>query len=71
MCTYSGLNAGERCDVWAADRDHRDWRYDEFRLSAAGHVLHEIEWAGPSSTSRWLIEASDVEYRWEPLAEQE
>jgi hypothetical protein len=38
----------------------RTWRYDEFRLSEDGSVLHEIEWAG---TGNWLIEASDVQFR--------
>jgi len=38
-----------------------DWRYDEFRLSEAGNVIHEIEW---SKGARWIIEASDVEYKW-------
>ena len=46
---------------------HRDWRYDEFRISDAGHLIHEIEWAGPKKTGRWLIEAIDVEYSWEPI----
>jgi hypothetical protein len=42
---------------------HADWRYDEFRLSPAGHLLHEIEWAGPPGIeARWLIEASDVQF---------
>jgi hypothetical protein len=40
-----------------------DWCYDEFRLSPAGHVIHEIEW---TRGDRWIIEASDVEYRWIP-----
>lgn len=45
-----------------------DWLYDEFRLSPGGHVVHEIEWAGSaaSKVSRWIIEASDVEFRWIP-----
>jgi hypothetical protein len=45
-----------------------DWRYDEFRLSPNGHVIHEIEWAGFPHTegSRWIIEASDIEYQWIP-----
>jgi hypothetical protein len=52
----------------AVCRGHGDWRYDEFRLSEAGHLLHEIEWAGyPSEEgSRWIIEASDVEFTCEP-----
>ncbi|MEO8153877.1 MAG: hypothetical protein ABI605_12460 [Rhizobacter sp.] len=43
---------------------HGDWLYDEFRLSPKGNLLHEIEWAGKagSNGSRWLIEASDVEF---------
>jgi hypothetical protein len=45
-----------------------DWRYDEFRLSPAGHVIHEIEWAGfpRNEGARWIIEASDIEYQWMP-----
>jgi hypothetical protein len=43
-----------------------DWRYDEFRLGAAGRVIHEIEWASFGRANRWLIEASDVFYRWIP-----
>lgn len=43
---------------------HGDWLYDEFRLSPKGNLLHEIEWAGKAGTSgsKWLIEASDVEF---------
>jgi hypothetical protein len=42
---------------------HADWRYDEFRITPEGHLLHEIEWAGsPGIESRWVIEASDVEF---------
>jgi hypothetical protein len=44
----------------------RDWRYDEFRVSAAGKLIHEIEWSGAQDTGRWLIEASDVTFRWIP-----
>jgi hypothetical protein len=45
-----------------------DWLYDEFRLSPNGHVIHEIEWSGFSTSegSRWIIEASDVSFRWIP-----
>ncbi|MDH3594597.1 MAG: hypothetical protein OEM93_07060 [Rhodospirillales bacterium] len=55
-----------QCDLRGhrIDRGHRDWRYDEFRLSESGHLLHEIEWDGFGETGRWLIEADDVEYRW-------
>lgn len=41
-----------------------DWRYDEFRLSTNGNLLHEIEWA---SGARWLIEADDIEFQWQPF----
>ena len=46
-----------------------DWLYDEFRLLPNGNVIHEIEWAAQPSRdgARWLIEASDVEYRWNPV----
>jgi hypothetical protein len=47
-------------------RGHRDWRYDEFRLTSAGQVEHEIEWWGSTPTATWLIEAADVGYRWLP-----
>jgi hypothetical protein len=45
-----------------------DWLYDEFRLSSNGRVIHEIEWAGfpHEEGSRWIIEASDVQFRWIP-----
>ena len=45
-----------------------DWLCDEFRLSPNGHVIHEVEWAGfPNGKgSRWIIEASDVSFRWIP-----
>ena len=48
---------GDECGLW-------DWRYDEFRLSEGGHLVHEIEWCRLSETGRWVIEASDVEFRW-------
>ena len=47
---------------------HRDWLYDEIRLSAQGRVLHEVEW---SSGELWLIECSDVAYKWLPLESAE
>lgn len=45
---------------------HRDWRYDEFRLSDRGHVIHEIEWCGVHDTARWVIESSDIHFQWHP-----
>jgi hypothetical protein len=43
-----------------------DWLYDEFRVTPDGHLIHEIEWAGfpRDGDSRWIIEASDVEFQW-------
>ena len=52
---------------------HGDWRYDEFRLSERGRLLHEIEWRGGLTdvdAARWLIEACGVELRWHPLDER-
>ena len=51
-------------------RGHGDWRYDEFRLSNDGHLLHEIEWSGLTGTARWVIESVDVYFTWLPSAEQ-
>jgi hypothetical protein len=51
------------CRADGATRGHGDWRYDEFRLSPSGQLVHEIEW---SAGGRWLIEAADVELRWTP-----
>jgi hypothetical protein len=47
-------------------RDLGEWLYDEFTLSPDGHIIHEIEWAGlpRDESSRWIIEASDVEFQW-------
>lgn len=52
----------------SAGRGLGDWLYDEFRLSPTGRAVHEIEWLGfpRSEGARWVIEASDVEYRWLP-----
>lgn len=50
-----------------AEGGHFDWRYDEFRLSEEGNLIHEIEWASPPGCeARWLIEASDVLYTARP-----
>lgn len=45
---------------------HGDWRYDEFRLTDEGHLIHEIEWASDRDAGRWVIEASDVVFVWRP-----
>jgi hypothetical protein len=48
------------------EHGHRDWRFDEFRVDDEGYLVHEIEWAGPTATGRWLVEASDIEFLWRP-----
>ena len=48
--TISEPSSGERHEL----------RFDEFRLSASGHVIHEIEWCGARDTTRWLIESSNI-----------
>lgn len=45
---------------------HRDWRYDEFRVSSDGYLVHEIAWCGFKDTGSWLIVASDIEFKWTP-----
>ncbi len=52
----------------SSERGLSDWLYDEFRLLPNGHVVHEIQWAGQPGVdgARWLIEASYVEFRWQP-----
>ena len=46
---------------------HLDWRYDEFRVTESGNVLHEIEWRTRDGTGHWIVEASDVEFTWLPM----
>jgi hypothetical protein len=41
---------------------HGDWRYDEFRISENGRLIHEIEWDHPDGQGTWLIEADDVAF---------
>jgi hypothetical protein len=55
-----------RLDTWQGEAGHCDWRYDELRLSERGTLIHEIEWCHMRDTGRWLIEASDLEFRWLP-----
>jgi hypothetical protein len=45
---------------------HCDWRYDELRVSDQGDLIHEIEWCCARATGVWVIEASDLEFRWVP-----
>src|SRR5262249_40313358 len=53
-------------NVIDGERGHRDWRYDELRLSDRGYLVHEIEWSGLYATGVWVIEALDLEFRWVP-----
>jgi hypothetical protein len=48
------------------DRGHRDWRYDEFRVSERDELIHEIEWWAAGKVGHWMVEASDLEFRWIP-----
>ena len=57
---------GYQLDAGKIAAGHQDWRFDEFRLSENGHVLHEIEWCGARETAHWLIECSDVQFHWHP-----
>ncbi len=53
-----------------SDQGHDDWRYDEFRLSERGNLIHEIEWAGYGSGHRWIIESDDVNYSYREFVRQ-
>ena len=44
---------------------HGDWLVDEIRLAETGLVLHEVLF---STGSRWLIQAKDISYEWQPSA---
>ncbi len=51
-------------------RSHGDWRYDEFRISDKGQLIHEIEWAyrAECRAFSWTIEADDIRFRWIPIS---
>jgi hypothetical protein len=51
----------------AVSRGHFDWRYDEFRVSDAGRLVHDIQWSGVTASASWLIEAEDVSMTWSTL----
>lgn len=55
-----------RLNIDHGEGGHRDWRYDEFRLSDNGSLIHEIEWCGFRDAGTWVVEASDVEFSWLP-----
>ena len=42
---------------------HGRWRYDEFRVSETGALIHEIERMNYKTTCRWIIEAEDIEFQ--------
>lgn len=62
---------GYQLDLTGGELGHRDFRYDEFRLTDRGHLVHEIEWAGNLDTARWIIEATDVEFTWSPAGTEQ
>lgn len=64
--SYSGVIA---YSISASDlrNGHCDWRYDEFRVSESGHLIHEIEWWGAGKTANWTIEATDIRHECLPL----
>jgi hypothetical protein len=49
-------------------KGHGDWRYDEFRLTEEGRLLHEIEWHRDGETLLWQVEAQDVTFAWSAFA---
>jgi hypothetical protein len=51
------------CDILDCSSGHRDWLYDEFRVSDSGNIIHEIEWSGATQVGHWFIEAADVSFR--------
>ncbi len=64
--TYSGVTSYS-LQMTDLSRGHCDWRYDEFRISDTGDLIHEIEWCGAMDTGRWLIQARDVTHSWHPI----
>ena len=56
-----------RLDSISTESGHQDWRFDEFRVSDSGRLVHEIEWCGDKHTAKWSIEADDVQLIWMPL----
>lgn len=51
----------------SGESGHHDWRYDEFRLTDDGHLIHEIEWYHWGELGRWIIEADDLRLSWHPF----
>ena len=44
-----------------------DWRFDEFRLSDRGNLVHVIEWYHLAEVAQWIIESDDVVFSWYPF----
>lgn len=65
--TYSDVSAYS-LDMVDLSQGHCDWRYDEFRVSESGCLIHEIEWCSATDTGRWLITARDVTHSWHPFS---
>ena len=63
---YSGVHA-YKIDMSNAGQGHGGWRYDEFCVNEKGHLVHEIEWEIYGHKGSWLIECSDIDYRWIPI----
>lgn len=64
--SYEGVT-GLNIDATGLNEGHGDWRYDEFRVSDAGLLIHEIQWAKYATQSTWIVTAKDIEYRAEPI----
>lgn len=56
-----------RLELHHNESGHRDWRFDEFRLSDRGHLVHLIEWHHLGEVAQWMIESTDVIFSWHPF----
>ena len=66
--TYKGVT-GLNIGAAGLNEGHGDWRYDEFRLTDEGLLIHEIEWARYKTQSTWIVTAKDIEYRSGPITD--
>ncbi len=64
--SYKGVS-GLNIDAPGLAEGHGDWRYDEFRVSDQGLLIHEIEWARYDRETRWVVTAEDIEFRTESI----
>lgn len=51
---------------WDLKNGHNDWRYDEFRISESGKIIHEVEWR-PEDTE-FIIEAEEIYFEFKPIS---